>query len=325
MPIVSQALANDSLREKWLERLWRAIEDDAMPYIELLPDHWGELCVTPERASRWADRFIEVVRLVWRPDQPRGGHFKGTAACLSALYSAKRHEDLLNLLDQAPYKFWHDRHWGVRALVAQGKAAAAIRYAEDSRGLNQPDGRISLACEEILLSGGQWREAYDRFAVAANRHGTYQATFQALTAKYPQIEPKVILADLVAATPGDAGKWFAAAKSAGLLPEASELAKASPCDPKTLTRAARDFAATNPEFARSAGLAALQWILRGHGYDLTSQHVADALSHTLDAARHQGTEAETVRMIKLLVDQHPAADHAIIAMLRRRLDDLTKM
>ena len=146
-----------------------------------------------------------------------------------------------------------------------------------------------------------------------------------MTAKYPQIEPKAILADLVAATPGEQGKWFAAAKSAGLLPGASELARTSPCDPKTLTRAARDFAATNPEFARSAGLAALQWILRGHGYDLTSQHVADALSHTLEAARHHGTEAETVRMIKLLVDQHPAADHAIVAMLRRRLDDLTKM
>jgi hypothetical protein len=29
-----------------------------------------------------------------------------------------------------------------RAPVAQGKTAAAIRYAEDTRGLNQPNGRI---------------------------------------------------------------------------------------------------------------------------------------------------------------------------------------
>jgi hypothetical protein len=106
-PIVSQAPASDDLRDRWLERLWRAIEDDEIPYIELLPDHWGELCVTSERASRWADRFIEVVRF------PRGGFFKGTAACLSALFSAGRHEELLNLLDLAPYKFWHDRRWGV--------------------------------------------------------------------------------------------------------------------------------------------------------------------------------------------------------------------
>ena len=195
-----------ALRDKWLERLWCAIEDDDIPYIELLPDHWGELCVTPERASRWAHRFIEGVRLTWRPDLPRGGHFKGTAACLSALYAAGRHVDLLNLLDLLPYKFWHDRHWGVRALVAQGKTAAAIRYAEDTCGLSQPNGRISMACEEILLSEGLWREAYDRYALDANRNATYLATFQALTAKHPQIEPKAILGDLVDRTPGREGQ-----------------------------------------------------------------------------------------------------------------------
>jgi hypothetical protein len=324
VPIVAQAPASDNLRDKWLERLWRAIEDDEIPYIELLPDHWGELCVTPERASRWADRFVEGVRLVWSPDLRRGGHFKGTAACLSALYAAGRHKDLLNLLDLAPYKFWHNRQWGARSLVAQGKTTAAIRYAEDTRGLNQPDGRISLACEQILLSGGLWREAYDRYALEANRHGTYLATFQAMTSKYPQIEPKAILGDLVDGTPGEEGKWFAAAKSAGLLAQAAEFARTSPCDPKTLTRAARDFAASKPEFARSVGLAAMQWLLCGYGYELTAQDVVDALNHTLEAARHNGAEADTVRRIQLLVDQHPGAEHTIVALLRRRLDEVTK-
>ena len=134
----------------------------------------------------------------------------------------------------------------------------------------------------------------------------------------------MLFRSLVAATTGEQGKWFAAAKSAGLLPEASELARTSPCDPKTLTRAARDFAVSNPEFARSSGLAALQWILRGHGYDLTSQHVVDALSYTLEAARHHGSEVETVREIKLLIDQHPAAGHTVVALLRRSLADVTK-
>jgi hypothetical protein len=172
VPVIAQAPASDGLRDKWLERLWRAIEDDDIPYIELLPDHWGELCVTPERASRWADRFIEVVRMTWSPDLPRGGVFKGTAACLSALFSAGRHGDLLNLLDLAPHKFWHDRRWGVRALVAQGKTGQAIRYAEDTRGLNQSDSQIPGACEEIMLSEGLWQEAYDRYAFEANRHST---------------------------------------------------------------------------------------------------------------------------------------------------------
>jgi hypothetical protein len=324
VPIVAQAPASDDLRDQWLERLWRAIEDDEIPYIELLADHWGELCATPERASRWADRFIEGVRSAWSPDRPRGGHFKGIAACLSALYAGGRHEDLLNLLDLAPHKFWDDRQWGVRALVAQGNTTAAIRYAENTRGLNQPDNRVSSACEQILLSGGLWREAYDRYALEANRRGTYLATFQAMTSKYPQIEPKAILGDLVAETPGEEGKWFAAAKSAGLLSQAAELAGTSPCDPKTLTRAARDLAASEPEFARSVGLAAMQWLLRGYGYDLTAQDVVDALNHTLEAARHNGAEADTVRSIQLLVDQHPAAERFIVALLRRRLDELTK-
>jgi len=56
--IIADASASDTQRDNWLERLWRAVEADDIPYIELLPDHWGNLCVTPERASRWADEFI---------------------------------------------------------------------------------------------------------------------------------------------------------------------------------------------------------------------------------------------------------------------------
>ena len=323
-PIIARAPAGDKLRDTWLDRLWRAIEDDDMPYIELLPDHWGELCVTPERASLWADHLIEGVRMAWNPAFPRGGHFKGTAACLSALYAAGRHDDLLALLDLSPFKSWHDRHWGVRALVAQGKNSAAIRYAEDTRGLNQPDSRISLACEEILLSEERWREAYDRYALSANRHGTYLAIFQSIASKYPQIEPKVILADLVGGASGEKGKWFVAAKSAGLFAEAAELARTSPCDPKALTRAARDYAASNPEFACSVGLAALRWLLSGHGYDATAQDAVEALNHTLEAARHIGAEVDTLRRIQQLVDQHPGAERTMIALLRRRLDEVIK-
>jgi hypothetical protein len=324
VPVIVQAPASDGLRDKWLERLWRAIEDDEIPYIELLPDHWGELCVGPERASRWADRFIEAVRMTWSPNFPPGGFFKGTAACLSALFSAGRHGDLLNLLDLAPHKFWHDRRWGVQALAAQGKTAQAIRYAEDTRGLNQSGSGISRACEEIMLSEGLWREAYDRYAFEANRHSTYLATFQAMTSKYPQIEPKTILGDLISRTSGDEGKWFAAAKSAGFLTEAAQLAQTSPCDPKTLTHATRDFASSHPEFARSVGLAALKWLLCGYGYDLTAQDVVDALNHTLEAARNNGSEADTMRTIQWLVDQSPGADRTLVAMLHRKLDAVKK-
>ena len=98
----------------------------------------------------------------------------------------------------------------------------------------------------------------------------------------------------------------------------------SPCDPKTLTRAARDFAASQPDFARSVGLAALQWLLRGYGYDVTALDVVDALNHTLEAARHNGTEADTVRRVQLLLDHYPGAERIFIALLRGKLDEATK-
>jgi hypothetical protein len=83
--------------------------------------------------------------------------------------------------------------------------------------------------------------------------------------KYPAQELQRILWDLVASTPGQEGKWFAAAKEAGLLEMAIELANQSPCDPKTLTRAARDFIDQNLVFALEAGLAALRWLGEGYG------------------------------------------------------------
>jgi hypothetical protein len=92
------------------------------------------------------------------------------------------------------------------------------------------------------------------------------------------------LRDLVARTPGDEGKWFAAAKEAGFLELAIELAKASPCDPKTLTRAARDFVETKPVFALEAGLTALHWLEKGYGYEITGTDVWAAYSNTMKAA-----------------------------------------
>ena len=63
-----------------------------------------------------------------------------------------------------------------------------------------------------------------------------------------------------------------------------------------------------PDFARSVGMAALKWLLCGYGYDLTAQDVANALNHTLEAARNEGSEAGTIRSIQQLIEQHPGAD-----------------
>jgi hypothetical protein len=295
VPILTQADVDVASRQRWLDRLWEAVQEDEMPYIEMLADYWGELCVWPEIASSWADQFLPIVERIWSPDEPGFGYFRGTDACLSALHAAGRHEELLTLLAKARYKNWHNRRWGVKALVAMGKNHEAIDYAQGSLGLNAPEGLIAQACEDILLASGMADEAYQRYAILANSNTTHLATFRAIVKKYPHKNPTHILRDLVKSEPGAEGKWFAAAKDAGMFEVAMELARRSPTDPRTLTRAARDFAVKRPEFAMAAGLCALAWMARGHGYELTGADVHAAFDHVMQAARGLGIDEQEIK------------------------------
>jgi hypothetical protein len=281
VPIIANAPADDKLRDDWLQRLWQAVEADDIPYIEMLADYWGDLCATAQHASHWADEFIDGVRITWGSKPELGGYYKGTGACLSALLKAGRHAQILELLELAPYKFWHYRKWGVKALMAMGKMGEALRFAQECRGRNEPDLLISAACEEILLASGMSEQAYSRYAIEANQKTTYLATFGAIAKKYPHKKPADILKDLVASTPGQEGKWFAAAKSAGLYDQAIELANQSPCDPRTLVRAARDMAEKQPGFALETGIAAMRWLVQGYGYEVTNIDIQQAYDWTL--------------------------------------------
>ena len=320
VPILAKPQVEPDRRQRWLDRLWQAIDDDEMPYIESLAEFWGELCVTPEVASVWADRFLPTVQQVWSPAAPGYGHFKGTTACLSALYTAGRHEELLALLETARFKWWLDRRWGVKALVALGRKSEALRYAEASRGLNQPDWQIAQVCEEILLSSGLSDEAYGRYAIDANQSTTNLATFRAIAKKYPHKGAADILLDLVRSQPGAEGKWFAAAKDAGLFDAAIALALRSPTDPRTLTRAARDYATDRPDFAMAAGMAALHWIAAGHGYEITGADVFDAYQAVLQAARCAGVEDRQVQaQVRTLIAQRPGNAKFMSVALARQL------
>lgn len=301
VPLVAAAPADATTRDTWLERLWEAHANDQIPYVERLGDHWGELCASPERAAAWADRLIGIVRMAWSPDPERRGFFHGTSACLSLLLAAGRYQELLELLDTAPFVWWDDRRYGVRALVGMGRKVEAIHYAEASRGPNDSPAAIARACEEILLSSGLTDEAYARYAIAANQGTSHLATFRSIASKYPQRAPGDILRALVASTPGEEGKWFAAAKEAGLYDEAIALAGRTPCDPRTLTRAARDFAERNPAFAIEAGMAALRWLAEGYGYEIISGDVWAAYASTMRAAEHAGRLDETRARVRRLV------------------------
>jgi hypothetical protein len=78
--------------------------------------------------------------------------------------------------------------------------------------------------------------------------------------KYPEHEPRKVLLDLIGSSPAK-GKWFAAAKEAGVLDVALECAAADGADPATLTRAARDFAQSNPDFALQVAVHAIAHFL----------------------------------------------------------------
>jgi hypothetical protein len=316
--IIVSAPADEKTRQKWLERLFEAHEADEIPYIEGLADYWGELCASPEVASRWADELIGDTRMALGADKKPRNYFHGTSACLSSLYAAGRYDDLLDVLEDE--YFWHYKRWAAKAMAAQGKKDEAIRLAESSRSPWASDHDIDRLCEEILLSSGLVEEAYARYGLRANCAGTYTAWFRAVSKKYPHKKPVEVLEDLVNETPGEEGKWFAAAKSAKLFDEAIALANRTSCSPRTLTRAARDFAEKNPVFAVEAGMAALRWLVEGYGYDVTGADVRNAYSFTMEAAENAGVAPETWERIRRLVAAESFGDRFVTVVLGRHLE-----
>ena len=319
VPIILHAPATEAARDHWLERIWTAFQEDEMPYIESIADQWGALCVTRERASGWADTLLPPLKLSWSEPRGQGGYFRGTSACLSCLLQARRFDELLELLDRAPFIFWHHHRFGALALAAMGRTDEAIAYAERSVGLNGSAQEMADVCESILLSAGRSEEAFQRYALLASQRSTGLTTFQTLARKYPSRDKVAILADLVTSTPGEEGRWFATAKAIGLLEQAIELARRSPCDPKTLNRAARDHQEKEPRFALEAALLALKWLAEGYGYEVSTLDVHEALGYALKTGASLGLQAETRARILALSAPGASCDPTIRTMLTRVL------
>ena len=316
VPIISSAPVDAAMRMKWLDRLFEAIQEDDPPYIEHLGDHWGDLCATTELASLWANQLLPIQRNVLR-ERKRGTYafFSGTTLCYSALFKAGRHDELLELLAMDPRPIWQYLIWGARVLAARGQVDEAIAYVRERAGSSTSLETIARFAEEALLQAGRRAEAFDQYALLANQANSNLSTFRALAKKYPELAPDKLLGHLIASTPGEPGKWFATAKTLKLFDRATQLAWASPCDPKTLTRAARDHLTKQPGFAMQAALAALHWMSMGHGYELTGLDAHEAHRLAIEAA----AESQQTEQAQATIDKVLAQDRPMSAWLRRSL------
>jgi len=175
---------------------------------------------------------------------------------------------------------------------------------------------IDRACEEILISSGLHEDAYRRYGLSAAMGNSYIARFRIVAKRYPQKDQSQILADLIATTPGEEGKWFATAKQIGLYDVALELANQTPCDPKTLTRAARDYLDEEPVFALGSAMAALRWLSEGWGYEVTSIDLVEAYDRAMDAAFSLNKVADVKGQIRQIIE---LSDSASVLFVRQSL------
>ena len=170
----------------------------------------------------------------------------------------------------------------------------SLAYWRDRGGnyINETD--FATFAQEALLAAGRRTEAFNQHALLANQRNSNLSTFRALHKKYPEIDPQKLLAYLIETSSDRPGKWFATAKTLGQLDVAQQLIWQSPCDPQTLTRAARDFAAKDSSFAMQCARGALHWISEGYGYEITGIDVRTAWQLAMSTSVAVGQTDETV-------------------------------
>ncbi len=304
-------------RAAWADRLWPALGADERGLLDAVADAWG-LLVGPELAPAWAERLYPELRSAWS----EGRDVQASRACLSVLLAAGRHHDILDLLRLRAIGIWPERRYGVFALAALGRVDEAIVYARESNLLGHPyEAAIASVCEEVLLAAGRREQAYVDYAHLANGRQNYLTTFRSLAAKYPEREPSTILSDLIAASPGQEGRWFATARSLRFYNLAAEIAQRAPCDPRTLNRAAEERLSHDPSFAYDVAVASLGWIAGGHGHLIDGADVFDAYDIALEAARRLDRVGLLREQISLICEGMGASAEWIRHLLAPQLDE----
>ncbi len=100
---------------------------------------------------------------------------------------------------------------------------------------------------------------------------------------------------------------------------ALDLANRTPCDSKTLTRAARDYLDTEPAFALGSAMDTLRWLGEGWGYEVTSADVVEAYERVMDAAMRLNNMDDVNDQIRQLVESNESASTQFVrqSLLRR--------
>ena len=324
LPVLIEAPADEKTRAKWLEQLREAIEEDGVDYLAPIAHCFGQIAAFPALMNLHADRDLDMIEAAWS-DHERFIHVPTASLTLSCLLEAGRHDELLALLACKKTHLWFDEKFGAEALLRQGREDEALAYAEALlQGDRRPWGYHDIAqfCERILVAQGRENEAYHRFGLPSVSGNTYLAMWRDLVKRYPDLDARRILEDLIE-TQGSKGKWFAAAKTAKYFDIALDCAAQPSAAPATLIRAARDFVIKEPAFAVQVGLHAIGHLLAGRGYEPNPFDIDEAVTHVMCAAARIGQRERVLHELHRLA-ANAATDRIMSAQLRSRLANIER-
>ena len=324
LPILIEAPADEKSRAKWLEQLREAIEDDGVDYLAPIADRFGQIAAYPQLMNLHANRDLDLIRAAWA-DHARFSHVTTGTLTLSCLLEAGRYDELMALLALKKTSLWFDIKFGAEALLRQGREDEALAFAE---ALLKDDGRqwgyqnIAQFCEAILVRQGREEDAYLRCGLPTASGNTYLAMWRDLVKRYPDLDARRILVDLIESH-GSKGKWFAAAKTAKYLDLALDCAAHADAAPATLIRAARDFAIKEPAFAAQVGLHAIAYLLAGRGYEPSPLDIDEAVTHAMAASARIGQGDAVLRELQRLA-ANAGTDVIMSARLKSRIANIEK-
>jgi hypothetical protein len=324
LPVLIEAPADEKIRAKRLEQLREAILDDGVDYLAPIADRFGQIAAFPALMNLHADRDLDMIQAAWS-DHARFSHVTTATLTLSCLLEAGRYDELLVLLELKTSRLWFDQKFGAEALLRQGREDEALAYAEsllkdDRRQWGYQD--IAQFCETILVRQGREEEAYRRFGLLTAAGNTYLAMWRGLVKRYPDLDARMILVDLIESH-GSKGKWFAAAKTAKYFDIALECAAHPDAAPATLIRAARDFAITEPAFAAQVGLQAIGHLLAGRGYEPSPLDIDEAVTNVMAAAERIGQGDRLLRELQRL-SANAATNVLMSARLKSWIADIER-